>query len=88
MKLFSLAPLVSSLVVAGSLAGCAAGARQADSHSHSSMAMGDMKAMCDMHKKMMTGKSPAEQQTMMQEHVKSVSPEMRQRMTAMHEQCK
>jgi len=41
-----------------------------------------------MHKKMMSGKPSAEQQAMMQEHMKSMTPEMRQRMQAMHDQCK
>ena len=47
----------------------------------------DMPAMCEKHKAMMAGKSPAEQQTMMNEHMKSMSPEMRTRMQAMHEKC-
>lgn len=48
----------------------------------------DMQAMCEKHKGMMAGKSPAEQQAMMNEHMKSMSPEMRTRMQAMHEKCK
>lgn len=32
----------------------------------------DMQAMCEMHKKMMSGKPPAEQQARMQEHLKSL----------------
>lgn len=48
----------------------------------------DMQAMCEMHKGMMAGKSTAEQQTMLNEHMKSMSPEMRARMQAMHEKCK
>jgi hypothetical protein len=37
---------------------------------------------------MMGGKPSPEQQSMMQEHMKSMTPEMRERMKAMHEQCK
>ena len=48
----------------------------------------DMQAMCDRHKGMMAGKSPAEQQAMMTDHMKSMSPEMRTRMQAMYEKCK
>jgi hypothetical protein len=44
----------------------------------------DMQAMCEKHKGMMAGKSTAEQQTMMNEHMKSMSPEMRIRMQAMY----
>ena len=47
----------------------------------------DMQAMCEKHKAMMAGKSTAEQQTMMNEHMKSMAPEMRTRMQAMHEKC-
>ena len=50
--------------------------------------MMDMQSMCDMHKKEMSGKSPAERQAHMDEHMKSMPPEMRQRMQAMHEQCR
>ena len=38
---------------------------------------GDMKAMCDMHKKMMGSMSPDDQKKMMEEHMKDMSPEMR-----------
>ena len=48
----------------------------------------DMQAMCEKHKGMMAGKSPAEQQAMMADHMKSMSPEMRTRMHAMHDKCK
>ncbi|WP_426176890.1 hypothetical protein [Massilia sp. TWR1-2-2] len=52
------------------------------------MDMKDMKAMCDMHKKMMTGKTPDEQKAMMNERMKSMSPEMMKKHMAMMEQCK
>ena len=48
----------------------------------------DMQTMCERHKGMMAGKSSVEQQAMMNEHMKSMSPEMRTRMQAMHEKCK
>lgn len=54
---------------------------------HASHAM-DTKFMCDMHKKEMAGKTAAEQQALMQEHMNSMSPKMRQRTQEMHAQCK
>ncbi len=94
-------PLASAVLVAVGLAGCAATPTQSDAHVHSDgdgkagMAMGgmgkggmDMQGHCEMHQKMMSGKSSAEQHAMMQEHLKSMTPEMRQRMQGMHEQCK
>ena len=89
MKLISrVVPLASSVLLAAALAGCAAGPQKSDPYSHAGMATMDMQSMCEMHKKMMSGKPPAEQQAMMQEHMKSMTPERRQRMQAMHEQCK
>ena len=35
----------------------------------------DMAEMCDMHTQMMSAKSPQERRAMMQEHMKSMSPE-------------
>ena len=89
MKLISrVVPLVSSALLAIGLAGCVAGPSKRDAPAHAGMGTMDMQAMCEMHKKKMSGKAPAEQQAMMQEHMKSMTPEMRQRMQAMHEQCK
>lgn len=48
----------------------------------------DMQAMCERHKQMMAGRSPQEQQAMMQEQMKAMSPEMRQRMHTMMQQCR
>ncbi|ROZ79582.1 hypothetical protein [Ramlibacter sp. WS9] len=88
MKLISrVVPLVSSALLAVGLAGCAA-PQKSNAHAHSDTGSMDMQAMCEMHKKMMSGKPPAEQQAMMQEHMKSMAPEMRQRAQAMHEKCK
>ena len=89
MKLNSrVVPLVSSALLAIGLAGCAAAPQKSDAHAHEGMGAMDMQSHCEMHRKMMGGMSPAEQQAMMQEHMKSMTPEMRQRMQAMHEQCK
>lgn len=76
------------LALVGLLAGCAAGAQNSDAHSHATMGAMDMQSHCEMHKRMMSGKSSAEQEAMMQEHMKAMPPEMHQRMHAMHEQCK
>ena len=49
----------------------------------------DMKAMCDMHQKMMSAKTPEERRAMMDEHMKTMSPEMVQKhMKMMQEKCK
>ncbi len=76
-------PLAAALLL-GALVGCAAGAPKHDSHSHSTM---DPQSMCEMHKQMMAGKTPAEQQAMMNEHMHSKSPEM-QKHLQMLQQCK
>lgn len=45
------------------------------------MSKDDMTAMCaGMHEKMMSAKTPEERKAVMQAHMKSMSPEMRQRM--------
>lgn len=86
--------LLSTLAVAGVLGGCAAGPQQGDAHAHSdhsSTGATEKPAMCAKHQAMMAGKSPGERHGMMQEHMKSMSPEMRQRMQGMqgmHEQCR
>lgn len=88
MKPFSRTlPLAASALLAAALAGCAAVPPAAE-HSHTASAAMDMQAHCEKHKKMMSGKPTAERQAMMQEHMKSMPPEMHQRMQAMHEQCK
>jgi hypothetical protein len=88
MKLISrVVPLISSALLAVGLAGCAAPANS-DDHAHATMGAMDMQSHCEMHKKMMSGKPSAEQRTMMEKHMASMTPEMRQRMQAMHEQCK
>lgn len=79
------------LLLAGLIGGCTSGASNSGSMGGMGAMSGgqmDMQAMCEMHKGMMAGKSTAEQQTMMNEHTKSMSPEMRTRMQAMHARCK
>jgi hypothetical protein len=53
------------------------------------MAMMDMMAMCDMHQKMVSPKTPEEQQASVNEHMKNVSPEKREKnLSLMREKCK
>jgi len=80
-------PLVLSALLAVVLAGCAA-PQTSDAHAHPQAGAMDMQAMCEMHRNMMSGKPPTEQQAMMQEHMRSMTPEMRQRAQAMREKCK
>lgn len=75
-----------SLLVSATLAGCAAGPHAHMSH-HGATGM-DPKAMCEMHRKEMAGKTAAEQQALMQEHMQGMAPDMRQRMQEMHARCK
>lgn len=79
-------PSSMSLLLVAALAGCAAG-RDAHMGHHAEGSM-DMKSMCEMHRKEMAGKTAAEQQALMQEHMKAMAPDMRQRMQEMHAQCK
>ena len=82
-----------AFLVAGLIGGCATGPSTSGSmggmSGMSGMGAGqmDMQAMCEKHKSMMAGKSAAEQQAMMNEHMKSMSPEMQTRMKTMHEKC-
>jgi hypothetical protein len=48
------------------------------------MPMGDMAQMCDMHQKMMAGKSPQEQQAMMEQHMKAMHGNVNPEMVAKH----
>lgn len=53
------------------------------------MGMMDNKSMCEMHDKMMGARTPAERTAMMDERMKNMSPEERQRhMEMMKQQCK
>lgn len=75
--------------VAGLVGGCAMGTSSSSSMANKMYMSGqmDMQTMCEKHKAMMAGKSTVEQQTMMNEHMKSMSPEMRNGMQAMHAKC-
>ena len=78
-----------AFLVTGLVGGCAMGTSSSRSM-EDKMGMSeqmDMQTMCEKHKSMMAGKSTVEQQTMMNEHMKSMSPEMRTRMQAMHAKC-
>ena len=81
-----------AFLLAGLIGGCATGASTSKSMGGGMSGMGtgqmDMQAMCEKHKAMMAGKPSAEQQAMMSEHMKSMSPEMRTRMQKVHETCK
>ena len=82
--------LSGAFFLAGLFGGCATGTSSSGSMENMAGMSGghmDMQAMCEKHKAMMAGKSTAEQQTMMNEHMKSMSPEMRTRMQTMHEKC-
>jgi hypothetical protein len=71
------------------LAGCAASMQSApQSGGPMPMSAMDMTAMCDMHKEMMSGKTPQQRQEMMAKHMKSMSPQMQQQMQTMMQQCK
>lgn len=78
-------PSSVSLLLLAVLAGCAAGP---DPHSgHHGMAGMDPKSMCEKHRQHMAGKTGPEQQALMQEHMKDMKPEMRERMREMHARC-
>ncbi len=51
------------------------------------MEMKDPQAMCDMHKKMMSTKTPEERTAMMEERMKSMSTDMQNKHKAMMEKC-
>ena len=71
------------------LAGCAADMHSAH-HGNGPMAMSstDMTAMCDMHKEMMSGKTPEQRQAMMAKHMNAMSADMQRHMHMMMQQCK
>lgn len=76
------------LGLAGVLSGCAMGAHHRGGAPAGGQAGMDMRSMCETHHKMMSGKTAVEREAMMQEQMKSMSPEQRQKMMAMHEQCR
>src|SRR5690606_30805442 len=89
--------LLAPVLLAGVLAGCATAQSQdhkappapadANRSGMSSGAMpmmgGDMAAMCDMHAKMMSAKTPEERRAFMAEHMQTMSPDMMKRHMAM-----
>ena len=83
-----LVTLIGAFLLAGLIGGCATGTSSSGSMGGMSGGQMDMQAMCEKHKAMMAGKSTVEQQGMMNEHMKSMSPEMRTRTQAMYEKCK
>ena len=94
LKVFSVS---GALVLAGLFGGCATGTSSPGSMANMGGMSGmsgmgseqmDTQGMCDGRKSMMTGKSTDEQQAKMNDHMKSMTPEMRTRMQAMYEKCK
>lgn len=77
MKIFS-AVVLSAVLGVSLLAGCASPAMNHSSDSMGAMSnsSGDMAGMCDMHKKMMA-MAPQDRKMMMDEHMKGMSPAMR-----------
>lgn len=71
------------------LAGCASpmAGEPSNSSGNMSMANGDMKSMCDEHKKML-GLTPSEQKAMMAIRMKEMTPEMRDKHMSEMDKCK
>jgi hypothetical protein len=71
------------------LTGCASppSSQQSGSMGGMSMSDGDMKSMCEKHKKMMDSMSPADQKVMMDAQMKNMSPEMREMHMKKMSQC-
>ena len=80
LKLWLFAPLL--------LAGCAATMHSAHHGGSMGMSSMDIMAMCDMHKEMMSEKTPEQRHAMMAKHMKSMSPDMQQHMQKMMQDCK
>jgi hypothetical protein len=77
-------------VLLGGLAGCASNMHSAHHQRGGPMHMssGDMQAMRNMHNQMMSGKTPEQRRAIIEEHAKSMSPDMRHRMEMMQHHCK
>ena len=85
------AMLFAATVGVAALAGCASSppaSQQSGAMGGMSMSGGDMKSMCEKHQKMMGSMSPADQQAMMDAHMKGMSPEMRDLHMKEMSQCK
>ena len=74
------------LTMAGStaLAACAMQPRGPMMAGGQQMPMMDKAEMCGMHQKMMAGKSPQEQQAMMEQHMKAMHGDVDPQMVARH----
>lgn len=87
-----IAVCVAAVSLVATLAGCAAGSgAQHDDHAGSVPQQSENKssATCDMHKKMSSAKTADERNAMMREHMKDMSPEVRQKMMQnMQDKCK
>jgi ABC-type uncharacterized transport system auxiliary subunit len=81
----------ASCVAAGAtlalLTGCASTEAAKHTQHHAQPDATDPKAMCDMHKKMMSEKTPEQRKAMKEEHMKSMSPDMQNKHKAMMEKC-
>ena len=93
LRLAAIPVLLLALTGCAALRGEPQDVRQPAASSHGGMQgqqgmMMDMQAMCDMHKQQMAGRSPQERQAMMEERMRSMSPEMRTRMQSTMEQCR
>ncbi len=81
----------ASLLLAGLVTGCAVHPPVAEheggrpmAHDHGAM---DMQSMCAMHRQMFEGRTAAERQAFIDEHMQSMTPEMREQMRTMLRQC-
>jgi hypothetical protein len=89
MKRFPLLfTFTASALMTAALSGCATSTSdQAGMHKGGGqMEMKDMQSMCEMHKKMMASKTPAERQAMMDGQ--TMSADMKKHMMMMEERCK
>jgi hypothetical protein len=86
---------VAAIFVVAALTGCAswtkpqsASATSAEGSADAKMSTMDMEAMCDKHKKMMSA-APEDRKMMMDENMKTMSPEkMQEHMAMMQAKCK
>ena len=87
MKNLSPVRFAAPAILALALGGCATS--QDHAHGRASAGPGsDMHAMCDMHGKGMAGRSDADRMAMMEERMRSMSPEMRKQMQEMLAKCR
>ena len=91
MKILCHARLLAVSLVAIALAGCASGPAYQKESAKETMPMSmpdkEMKGMCEMHTKMM-GSMPAEKrQSMMDEKMQGMSPEMKKKQMEMMSHC-